>query len=343
MKRITAEHITLVLFWIAFASLLGTSIPHVAWLYQIYEPNNWYSSITSYGIAIGIDVMIAWLSFVCSRGKAVDKGVTIVFIVLLALLSNYANYLYDMAHSPVRQVHLWDIKILFGLTTTGYLTPLIISAVPFFALGYTFMLEKISRSHVNLEELESQLENKQRAKLIREKYKETDFSFSEQIKRGVSGMKEIIDHTKETFNQEGNNQANTIQLDESSNDNSGQLGTDIIELNSGYAGDIIPQTSLSSTRNVSLEIASELLETDIKTVRHLISKSKLKTPATSSSLVTRSSIEAYIQNKKRKRGGFKSCAGEMPNQLTEDIPTNDRDTEALYLPELLPIRYNSEE
>jgi len=117
--KLRSEHITLAIFWLAFGSLLATSIPHVAWLYQLYEPDNWYTLTTSYGIAIGIDVMTAWLSFICARGKAIDKWVTVTFIIALAALSNYANYLYDMAHSPVTRGDIWSIRILLGLTTTG--------------------------------------------------------------------------------------------------------------------------------------------------------------------------------------------------------------------------------
>ena len=106
---------TVAIFWIAFGSFLATSIPHVAWLYQSFEPQDgWWYGITSYGVAVGIDVMIGWLSFVQTMGRGREVWFTWVFIGLLAACrreqsnghasrSDNARVLHDMNRSDSKE------------------------------------------------------------------------------------------------------------------------------------------------------------------------------------------------------------------------------------------------
>lgn len=167
--------VTLGLFWGAFLSFLAVSIPHVAWLYQTYEPKsdgNWYTVGTTYGVAVGIDVMIAWLSWVQVAGKGVKSGITWVFIGALSLLSWYANYLYGMNNNPIHQADIWNISLLFDWTTTGYITPVIISAVPLFSLAYTAMLHTVMNQQVEtVAEMRLRLADLQERKIVEKELK----------------------------------------------------------------------------------------------------------------------------------------------------------------------------
>src|SRR5712664_3122057 len=155
-KRINV--VTKVIFWLAFISLLATTLPHTAWVFYQYETGEttiiplWFTSVDvwwfiSFGVAIGIDALIAWLSFVKVLGKnKTDDSIVWLFIGLLCALSWYCNYLYAMAHNPVQKIDIWNIQLLGGLTTTGSITPVIISAIPLFVIAYTFMFSKLADS-----------------------------------------------------------------------------------------------------------------------------------------------------------------------------------------------------
>lgn len=163
MKSLT---ITKCLFWIAFTAFLATSLPHVAWLYHLFEPGNnlvWW--VLSYGIAASIDVMLAWLSWShATSTKRAGKGVTVSFIMALAILSWYANYLYVLDHLPYQTISVWTIDLGFGLST-GLITPIIVSAIPLFVIGYTYMLGQLNTTKgETLEEKATRLESEKKFK-----------------------------------------------------------------------------------------------------------------------------------------------------------------------------------
>lgn len=131
---LTTRFVFLIVFWIAFVSFLATSIPHIAWLWDLYEPaDNLPMLIVSYGVAISFDVTICLLAYVLVSGRQKrDRAVAWLFITALSLLSWYANFLYDSAHAPRMPL--------------GWLTPFIVSAVPIFALAYTFMSSRVQQA-----------------------------------------------------------------------------------------------------------------------------------------------------------------------------------------------------
>src|SRR5271165_792733 len=147
--------ITKVIFWIAFAALLATSIPHVAWIYQVFEPGNSTVinlgifqlstvDLTTYGIAIGIDVMAAWLTYTITLGGKKGNKSLWLFISVLVLFSWYCNYIYAQGHNPNFQGNIWDMQLAFGYTT-GDITPILISAVPVLVIAYTVMWQQIGK------------------------------------------------------------------------------------------------------------------------------------------------------------------------------------------------------
>jgi hypothetical protein len=195
------SNVTKFIFWIAFLAFLSTSIPHVAWLYHVYEPvgkgdtvifgvSLWW--VLCYAIAVGIDVLIAWLSFV----QTMKKGdfVTWIFIALLSILSWYANYLYDMSNNPVSHQNIWKITLLWGNTTTGAITPIIVSAVPVFVVAYTFMLSRIQTSSVSLSAEELKVQNDHEEKLLAEKVRQATLkrgARSSAIKGAITGIADV--------------------------------------------------------------------------------------------------------------------------------------------------------
>ncbi|HYT45713.1 MAG TPA: hypothetical protein VEP90_25535 [Methylomirabilota bacterium] len=207
-KRINV--VTKVIFWLAFISLLATSIPHIAWVFYQYETGEttrvtlWSISVdfwwlVSFGIAIGIDALIAWLSFVKVLGKnRSDDNVVWLFIGLLCALSWYCNYLYAMAHNPIQKIDIWNIPLVFGLTT-GSITPIIVSSVPVFVIGYTFMFSKIADTkEVTSQELaaianELEALNIQKSRIKQAKRK----SLVGDITGIVDSAKEVVTHVKD--------------------------------------------------------------------------------------------------------------------------------------------------
>lgn len=193
------KNITSGLFWLAFISFLGVSIPHVAYVYHSYEPDNIiFYWVVSYAVAVGIDVMICWLSFIQSTGKNGIAFITWVFIGALTLLSWYCNFLYTMAHNPQPIANLWDIPIFFGVTTTGYFTPILISGIPLFIIGYTFMLSRLSSvKHETLAEKVTRLEAE---KVLKDRLaRATEGRVSNFIKGAITGASDVITHAKNTI------------------------------------------------------------------------------------------------------------------------------------------------
>lgn len=147
---------TKVLFWGAFGIFLMVSIPHIAWVFRQYEPQDpgvagfvWW--VLAYGFAIAIDGVIGWLSHIKSEGTTwKDQGFIWTFIVVLVLMSWYFNWVFSEAHDPSKQVlDVWSFVLANQLwfipsITVGQLTPVVISALPVFIIAYTFILQKVN-------------------------------------------------------------------------------------------------------------------------------------------------------------------------------------------------------
>jgi len=318
--KLDTTTITKVIIWLGFCSFLSISIPHVAWLYQVYEPSNdFYAVVTSYGAAIGIDVMIAWLSFICASGKVLDWVVTVVFILALCFLSQYANFLYAMAHNPIyNPSDVWNISVLGGLSTTGYLTPLIISAIPFFSLAYTFMLSRLTGVKIDTAALEEQLKNKKDALDIRRKYQpESKDSLEDKAKGALTSIVGVVRHAvKEVSGKESTVTQEVVQS---------VVSEVITEESEGVPEEYsnVVQIGSTSTRNVPLEVAGQMLQYDITTVKRMISQGKLRTPNKSSQLVTMASVNAMLSKKQPA----------SRKVVSEVLPDIERDTDEIAIPE----------
>jgi hypothetical protein len=321
--KITSRGITAVIFWIGFGSFLATSIPHVAWLYRVYEPaNDWYPYITSYGVAIGIDVMIAWLSFICAKGKVLEWWITVLFILALSALSQYANFLYAMSNDPIHQPDIWNIGLFGGITTTGYLTPMIISAIPFFSLAYTFMLSRLDRSEIDLKALEAQLENRKAAKAIRERYQDTDKESFEKKAKGA--LTSVIGVVKHAVNEVSGSQSIAGQVDTQT-----VIEEVINEVSEGIPEEHsnVVQIGSTSLRYVPLAKAAEMLQYDLSTVKRMVTQGKLKTAPKTDQIVTMASINRLLQGR---QGFAKKAVSEINarvDQNTEEIAIGEVETD----------------
>ena len=156
MQQSKQQVATRVLFWSAFGIFLMVSIPHIAWVFRQYEPQDpgvagfvWW--VLAYGFAIAIDGVIGWLSHIKSVGTTwKDQGFIWTFIVALVLMSWYFNWVFSEAHDPSKQVlDVWSFVLTNQLwfvpsLTVGQLTPVVISALPVFIIAYTFILQKVN-------------------------------------------------------------------------------------------------------------------------------------------------------------------------------------------------------
>ena len=241
----TKERVTKGIFWLGFIAFLATSVPHVAWLYHIYEPENdvlWW--ILAYAIAISIDVLIAWLSFVQSAGDRTANGVTWFFISCLCLLSWYANYLYSIAHSPTPVRDLWGMMLPFTGMSTGQVTPAIVSALPVFVIAYTFMLHIVNNTaHETLEQKATRLETTRKA---RERIREaTKGSLTNRVKDAITSAGDIASHAKSSLNV-SRNVVETSKAGEGSNTPVPSIETPIDSLQTQetpIVKEVIPETS----------------------------------------------------------------------------------------------------
>ncbi len=217
-----SERATKYFFWAAFGAFLAMSVPHVAWVFRQYEPNQpdlaWWA--VSWGVAISIDLLICWLSYTRSdqEQKKADGAITWIFIFLLALLSWYCNWLFSEVMSGI---DAWSFSLPFGLTTFGSLTPIIVSAIPMFMIAYTYMSRRIlskksePKSAQELQQdlaelrqksvLELQiaaLKNKQKSSWIRGKFQMISDAFSDKNDAEIAAdLTQSIDEIKQDFDQ----------------------------------------------------------------------------------------------------------------------------------------------
>lgn len=204
--------LTRLFFWFAFIVFLSTSIPHVAWTFHEYEGTGtpalslwglmidiWW--VLSYLMAISIDALVAWLSFLLSMGKQKGEiGFMWAAIALLSLFSWFLNWIYAMSHDPASRVNVWGIHILMGITTVGYITPVLVSALPVFTVGYAFMVSRLARANMTAHELEERVNElealaTQKARLAAL----SKGSVTSRIKAGISSLVDVASFTKESI------------------------------------------------------------------------------------------------------------------------------------------------
>lgn len=330
--------VTKLIFWLAFCAFLSVSIPHVAWMYHSYEPQDlpvWW--VIAYAVAIGIDILVCWLSWVQSNGNTGDKIVTWLFIGLLAALSWYANYLYSMVHNPAYQVRVWNIDLGFGITT-GQVTPVIVSAIPVFIIGYTYMLSKVNKADVKpktalqlkaeADELQDAMREKQRIAALKRGGKVSAltglFDAGKTVVNHVRKADESTEHNAAITEQDTTiSETSAAPIFTSENAAPAQVPTQPISAgimpmiteqdapvkpddNAGIHAGITEQdttkndTASGSTgaRSVSIKEASRIMGKSEQYVRTLVNNGKLHTAPRNKKLVLKSSIDALLTARK---------------------------------------------
>jgi hypothetical protein len=137
-------------------------------LYHAYGPyNGLLGWALSYFVAIGIDLLVCWLAYASSKGTiAADAVISRVLIAVIALFCGYADYLFALAHHPVSQSSIWNVRLV-GMITSGEITPLLLAAVPLLLVGYISMLGKLNPG--GLQRLEEQANYLEHEQLLRQR------------------------------------------------------------------------------------------------------------------------------------------------------------------------------
>ncbi|HEY7127364.1 MAG TPA: hypothetical protein VH540_25755 [Ktedonobacterales bacterium] len=147
-------------FWAAFAVFLAASIPHVAYFFHSFEPDNPWSWAVSYSIAISIDVtiyLLSWTAFQRFRRYRSWRAVWQhwLLILLCTLFSWAMNWAYSKqfhsatALSIAEQYAPWLSNIF----------PFLASSFPLLGIVYTMMAETITDAdqQEHMEKLQRQL------------------------------------------------------------------------------------------------------------------------------------------------------------------------------------------
>jgi hypothetical protein len=167
MRTYIKENATKLLFMAAVFSFLGVSIPKVAYVFHMYEPQSngffglmwWVFAVLA---AAGIDILAGYLTLVMMNKEARNRGdkFTIwVFIITLMGYSWYCNWLFDMKNSP-HPIDFWSMGLInlpyFGKWTVDQLTPIIVAALPVFIVAYASIahLVHVKVAPISLEELQ---------------------------------------------------------------------------------------------------------------------------------------------------------------------------------------------
>jgi hypothetical protein len=156
-----------VILWLAFAAFLLASLPHVAYFFATFEPQNPDGTISdywwfvSYALAVAIDVTAFLLSLnVAVKMRRATAGLPwyqkIIpailvfithwpFILLLVGFSWLVNFEHakEFHSSMLADAESVTVNLLFWQGTLGDLNPVIASAFPVLAVAYTGMSDQI--------------------------------------------------------------------------------------------------------------------------------------------------------------------------------------------------------
>lgn len=339
------------LLWTSEIVFLAASTPHIATYFEHFDnPTDlWgqiYSWIVGYGLALTIDgvsfvVLMSVVVAVKYRRSAWLTAFLVFALLLISSLSWFINWQYDIVFSSQTFAKADQIQIhtMWNTTNIGSLNPLIGGAFPLLGVLYALVAKalEVDESALSKKALtEEQFENEKRRLQQERELKSLKAS-------GWDG-KGILTSAKERLigTSMGDQSSLSEQTqDDYSQENDRSFEGDSSDTNSTLATEESLSSSFASARNVPLEYACELLECDIKTVKQLISKGKLRTPANSQKLVTRTSIDEYLLTRKRRKTPSQESHPSLIDQqpeYVESIATNgnghSHDTDPLGLPVL---------
>jgi hypothetical protein len=145
MKAYLQANGTKILFMAAVFSFLGVSIPKVATIFAIYEPQHdglsWMWHGFSIAAAAGIDILAGYLTLIMMSKKTSRRDNVFIwtFIIALVLYSCYCNWLFDMLNNPT-PTNVWSMTLIaipfVGEWTVQDVTPVMVSILPVFIIAY---------------------------------------------------------------------------------------------------------------------------------------------------------------------------------------------------------------
>ncbi|MEO6892851.1 MAG: hypothetical protein ABI324_28035 [Ktedonobacteraceae bacterium] len=162
-----------VFFWFTFGAFLAPSIPHIAYFFHAWEPQDTSNPLTSafwwlvsYAIAVSIDGTVIWLTktaVIATREQASGtyKFWLWTFIAFLTALSFQINQWYAIHHLDQARVTLSgaidEQMSLAGFATlrAADLMPIVASLFPVLAIMFMVMADKITGVKPEMEEVDA--------------------------------------------------------------------------------------------------------------------------------------------------------------------------------------------
>jgi hypothetical protein len=285
------------LLWGSEIVFLAASTPHIATYFEHFDnPTDLASSIYAWVVGYGLAFTIDGVTFVVLMSLVVAikyrrpwwlTAFLILSLLLISSLSWFINWQYDIVFGSISFARADNVEIIG--TTVGRLNPLIGGAFPLLSVLYALVAKALEVDESQLTKAAltpEQFENEKRRLKQEQELKA--------MKQAGWNGKGLLTSAKERLVGVQSLDSETL-VSPSEEDNDTPRADDPID-------NVVLSDSLGSTRNVPLNRACELLECDVRTVKQLLSKGKIKSPGTSEKLVTRSSIDAYLTTRRKRKG-----------------------------------------
>lgn len=335
-------------FWFAFAAFLAASIPHVAYFFRAFEPQDagmdlWFWSVATF-IAISIDVTVFLLSMTVAslHRQHASKGLIVsvwFFIIALAGLSWYMNNQYATHFADTRMIAATSLDIPW-VGQIKDINPLIASCFQILAIAYTWIADKIAANETQktAAQLEAEAKELEQISIQRQRIAAIKRANNKNfITNAISDVKEIKgqlftrdqgqssddEQPQESRVQEQSKDRNTDELealklrstatqtgDKNTNEvphSSDENGAKIDAQNDGLDG-------LSGRSTVTIETAAKMIGCEMKYVKQLRSRGRLKTSPRNNELITVASIKSY--NAARRKTNQKPQESDDETQLS---------------------------
>jgi len=319
------------LLWGSEIVFLAASTPHIATYFEHFDnPTDlWgavYAWIVGYGLAFTIDgvTFVVLMSLVIAIKYRRPWWLTAFLTLSLLLISGlswFINWQYDIvfgsstfARADSIQVNMW-----FTHTSVGSLNPLIGGAFPLLSVLYALVAKalEVDESALTKAAMTPEQFASEKLRLQQEQELKT-------LKASGWNGKGLLASAKERLI---GVQPADIQAPITSD--SEDIDTPIVD---DPIDDVVLSDSLASARNVPLEYACQLLECDVRTVKQLLSKGKIKSPGTSAKLVTRSSIDAYLASRRKRKNQSQDIQTPIADEYHANGNGHNQDTDPLLLP-----------
>lgn len=318
------------LLWTSEIVFLSASTPHIAtYFYHFDNPTNFWSQVYAWSVGYGLALTLDGVSFVILMSLVVAirykrpmwlTSFLILALLVISSLSWFINWQYDLVFRSNTFAIADNVKVHvpFIHTTIGSLNPIIGGAFPFLSVLYALVAKALEVDESEL--VKSAMTSEQFEAEKRRIRQEQELK---SLKASGRNGKGLVTSTKEFFmgtSMSIQSDETTTPIEEAYDDNEDATpmqSDDNVVISSQSTSEFIP------TRNISLESACEQIGCDMRTLKQLISKGKIKTHANSDKLVTKSSLDHYlITRRRRKSKSDENDLAVSPIQSTNDTPMN---------------------